>query len=244
MTAIDSTNAWAFDEGRDGDPGRLWVTADYQTTGRGRRGRAWVSERGNLYASVLLIEPCPPQRLGDLPMVCCVALADAVEAATGRIGLVSLKWPNDLLIDGAKLSGILLESERLTSGRLAVVCGFGVNCAHHPEASAYRTTDLAVLGYRVTPDMLFGKLAEAFDRRLREWRAGAGFASIRAAWLQRCVGIGGPVTVRLPTRTIEGTFEGLDADGHLLLGRADGTMKISAGDVFFPGDATRNEDPI
>ncbi|PTW61126.1 biotin-[acetyl-CoA-carboxylase] ligase BirA-like protein [Breoghania corrubedonensis] len=175
-------------------------------------------------------------------MVCCVALADAVEAATGSLGLVKLKWPNDLLVNGAKISGILLESEYMADGRLVVVAGIGVNCGHHPGDALYATIDLASLGYRVTPDDMFSRLAAAMASRLEEWQAGKGFDAIRAAWLRRCVGIGAPVTVRLPDREIEGIFSALDEDGRLLLETNSGTMTISAGDVFFSRTAERNKE--
>lgn len=241
IDTVASTNLDAFAAARAGDPGRLWVTGAVQTQGRGRRGRAWVSERGNLYASLLLIEPGPRDRLGELPMVCAVALADAVEAATGAHGLVRLKWPNDLLVDGAKISGILLESEVLADGRLAVVCGFGVNCAHHPDPALYRAVDLAALGYRVAPDHLFDHLAAALERRLTTWAGGAGFGAIRRAWLDRAAGIGQTVTVRLADTTYEGVFRDIDEDGHLVLDHAgQGELRISAGDVFFPAAANAN----
>lgn len=240
---MGSTNADAFDAGRAGDPGRLWITGAVQTTGRARRGRSWVSERGNLYASLLLINPGPRERLGELPMVCAVALADAVEAATGSFGLVRLKWPNDLLVEGAKISGILLESEMLGDGRSAVVCGFGVNCSHHPDPAQYRATDLSELGFRITPDHLFDRLASAMERRLDQWAGGSGFGAIRKAWLERAAGLGEMITVRLSDKTYEGVFRDLDVDGRLVLDHAgEGEMRISAGDVFFPAAATTQND--
>lgn len=232
---VGSTNADAFDAARSGDPGRLWTTGSVQTGGRGRRGRTWVSERGNLYASLLLIDPGARERLGDLPMVCAVALADAVEAATGAFGLVKLKWPNDLLVGEAKISGILLESEMLGDGRTAVVCGFGVNCAHHPDPVLYRATDLSELGFQITPDHLFDRLAAAVERRLELWAGGTGFGAIRRAWLERAAGLGSTITVRLSDTTYEGVFRDIDEDGRLVLDHeGEGEIRISAGDVFFP----------
>ncbi len=232
---VDSTNIEAFAAARGGDAGDLWVTCDAQMQGRGRRGRAWVSERGNLYASLLLIDPGPRERLGELPLVCAVALADAVEAATGSHGLVRLKWPNDLLADEAKLSGILLESEMLADGRSAVVCGFGVNCVHHPEPEDYRATDLAELGFRITPDHLFDRLACAMQTRLAQWSRGAGFGAIRESWIARAARLGENVTIRLSDTTYEGVFRTIDEEGRLILTLRDGSeRRISAGDVFFP----------
>ncbi|AXS40400.1 biotin--[acetyl-CoA-carboxylase] ligase [Breoghania sp. L-A4] len=235
LDTVGSTNINAFEAARGGDAGDLWITASMQEQGRGRRGRAWVSERGNLYASLLLIDPGPREKLGELPMVCAVALADAVEAATGSHGLVRLKWPNDLLVDDAKISGILLESETLGDGRCAVVCGFGVNCAHHPDPENYRATDLTELGFLIPPDHLFDRLASAMRARLAQWSKGAGFGAIRESWIARAARLGEHVTIRLGDTTYEGIFRTIDEDGRLVLTQGDGSeRRISAGDLFFP----------
>lgn len=232
--SVGSTNALAMDAARDGDGGMLWFVGREQTAGRARRGRDWTSERGNLYASLLLVEAMPEERLGNLPMVAAVALADAVDAACGTLGLVKLKWPNDLLIDGCKISGILLEALPLSGGRGAVVCGFGVNCAHHPDLGLYPAGDLAMFGYRVAPEHLFAHLAKFAAIRLEQWRRGGGFAEIREDWLARASGIGERITVRYPDREITGIFLGIEGDGRLRLRLDSGLIEhISAGDVFF-----------
>ncbi|WP_209001803.1 biotin--[acetyl-CoA-carboxylase] ligase [Stappia albiluteola] len=232
--SVGSTNAVAMDAARSGDAGKLWVISQEQTAGRARRGRGWSSARGNLYASLLLMEPMPEERLGNLPMVAAIALADAVEAACGVLGLVKLKWPNDLLVDGRKISGILLEALPLSGEQGAIVCGFGVNCAHHPDLGLYPAGDLAMFGYRIAPEHLFAHLAKSVAGRLDQWRENDGFAGIRKDWLARASGIGERITVRYPDREIAGVFLGIEQDGRLRLRLDNGLVEhVSAGDVFF-----------
>ncbi|NRG18684.1 biotin--[acetyl-CoA-carboxylase] ligase [Rhizobiales bacterium] len=232
--SVGSTNALAMETARAGDPGGLWIIGAEQTAGRARRGRAWTSEKGNFYASLLLIDPGPSERVGELPMVAAVALADAVEKACGVIGVVKLKWPNDLLIEGRKISGILLEALTLEEGRRAIVCGFGVNCAHHPDLGLYPAGDLAGFGFRVTPEMVFLRVANTISERLEAWSYPGGFAKIRTDWLHRAVGLGERINVRYPDREIAGVFLGLEMDGRLRLRLDNGEIdRISAGDVFF-----------
>jgi BirA family biotin operon repressor/biotin-[acetyl-CoA-carboxylase] ligase len=225
---VGSTNEEALKLGRAGERAPLWVVAKHQTAGRGRRGRTWVSEPGNLYASLLLVDPSPPDRFPELSFVAALALHDAV---TGRIpglaGRVVLKWPNDLLIDRNKFAGILVEGEGTT-----VVIGIGVNCVHHPDGTEYPATDLAAAGLRATPESLFGPLSAAIVARLAQWDRGAGFAAIRNDWLSRAAGLGKPVRVKTADGELAGQFDGIDGSGRLVLRRADGTMQaIAAGDV-------------
>jgi BirA family biotin operon repressor/biotin-[acetyl-CoA-carboxylase] ligase len=226
---IGSTNEEALRLARAGERAPLWVVAGSQTAGRGRRGHTWVSEPGNLYASLLLSDPSPPDRFPELSFVAALALHDAVTARIpGLAGRVALKWPNDLLIDRNKFAGILVEGEGTT-----VVIGIGVNCANHPPGTEYPATDLAAAGVRATPDSLFPPLSAAMVARLAQWGRGAGFAAIRADWLARAAGIGKPVRVKTNDTELNGTFEAVDANGRLVLRLADGTMQaIAAGDVF------------
>lgn len=234
LDAVGSTNAEAFARARAGERGPLWITARRQTAGRGRRGRAWVSEPGNLYASLLLTDPAPPQRAAELSLVAALALHDALAERASVLGpRLTLKWPNDVLCDGAKLAGILVEGEALPGGPLAVVIGIGVNCAHHPADTAYPATNLAAAGALVAPESLAPALITAMARRLAEWSRGENFAAIRAAWLKRAAGLGAPARVRLPEREIEGIAETLDEAGRLVLRRADGSHeRIAAGEMF------------
>lgn len=234
LETVDSTNAECFRRADAGDLGRLWVRAVRQSAGRGRQGRAWVSEPGNLYASLLLRDPAPPERLGQLPLVVALAVHDAVAVVLApplRPDL-TIKWPNDLLLAGAKVAGILIEG-RFGNGGQQVVVGIGVNCTHHPDASLYPTTSLAAAGQPTDAAALLGLLADRMETRLAEWEEGA-FPAIREAWLARARGLGEPIRVRLQSETLDGRFRGLDADGRLLLDMAAGPSRvISAGDVFF-----------
>src|SRR5262245_51604675 len=226
---IGSANEEAMRLARAGERAPLWVVARSQTAGRGRRGRTWVSEPGNLYASLLLRDPSQAELFPGLSLVAALAMHDAV---TGRIpGLarsVMLKWPNDLLIDRNKFAGILVEGEGTT-----VVIGIGVNCAHHPTGTEYPATDLAAAGVRATPESLFPPLSAAMTARLAQWDRGAAFAAICADWISRAAGIGKGVRVRTGEGELAGTFEALDANGRLVLRLPDGTMQaIAAGDVL------------
>jgi len=232
---LGSTNAEALARARAGERGPLWVVAAEQTAGRGRRGAAWVSKPGNLCATLLLTEPSPKAAAPQLSFVAALALHDAAAgvAAASNLALM-LKWPNDLLLGGAKLAGILIEGE--SEPAFAVAIGIGVNCAHHPEATAWPATDLAVAGALVTPEALLAALAAAMARRLAQWDAGAGFAAIRADWLKRAAGLGGDIRVRLPEREFSGRFEGVDEAGRLLVTEGGALTAVGAGEVFGFGD--------
>ena len=131
---VGSTNSVALDYARAGDPGNLWITANRQLQGRGRRGRAWISQEGNLYASLLVIDSAPNAKIGTLPLVAALAVYNTLKPIFARTPqALAIKWPNDILVDGRKINGILLESELLPDGRMAVVIGCGINCAHHPD---------------------------------------------------------------------------------------------------------------
>ncbi|MBL8573279.1 MAG: biotin--[acetyl-CoA-carboxylase] ligase [Hyphomicrobiaceae bacterium] len=239
LDTVGSTNAECLARASAGEAGPLWVTANRQQSGRGRRGRLWVSEPGNLYASLLLTNPAPPACLGQLPMVVAVALQQAAARATGQGERLRIKWPNDLLLDGMKVAGILLESQGLPDGRTVVVIGIGVNCRHAPEQSETPATSLAACGLTVAPDILFAHLVEAVDQALRAWRRGTDFARIRERWLAACRGLGDPIRVRLHDRELHGRFAALDRDGQLILELSEGHREtISAGDVFLLGPTT------
>ena len=229
---VGSTNAEALARARAGDSGPLWITAQRQTAGRGRRGRTWVSEPGNLYATLLLTDPAPLERSAELSFVAALAVHDAItELAPVLAGRLALKWPNDVLVDGAKVAGILLESE---GGRpFAVAVGIGVNCAHHPDVTSYPAIDLASAGAPTAPERLFAALSRAMLTRLTQWDRARGFAAIRADWLARAAGVGEPMRVALAERELEGRFEAIDRAGHLVLRLGDGSLaSIPAGDVF------------
>jgi BirA family biotin operon repressor/biotin-[acetyl-CoA-carboxylase] ligase len=236
VDAIDSTNEEARRLALAGDPGRLWIVAAEQTAGRGRRGRAWVSRRGNLYATALLIDPCAPAVAPELGFVAGVALACAANDVGAEA--VGLKWPNDLIVRDAKCAGVLVEAARLGGGRTAYAIGVGVNCAHAPEGLAYPTARLSGAGgAAVAPSALLDRLVARFDETLALWNAGDGFAAIRAAWLERAQGLGQRIEVDRSGAKREGLFEGIDAKGRLLLRSDRGVETIEAADLRIAPEA-------
>jgi BirA family biotin operon repressor/biotin-[acetyl-CoA-carboxylase] ligase len=232
---LPSTNAAALHYAVEhaGDTQPLWIVAREQTAGRGRRGNSWISPPGNLYATLLLVDPAPPRRAPELSFVVALAVDDAIrDRAPAMADRLAMKWPNDVLCDGKKLAGILLEG-RMLGDKVAVAIGIGVNCLHHPSSTSYPVTDLAAAGARVDAEALFTALSAAMPRRLAQWRSAAGFSAVRADWLARAVGIGETIRVRLPDRELVGRGEGLDDNGCLLLRLADGSLQtIAAGEVF------------
>ncbi len=222
-----STNADMAALARTGLGEGVWLRAERQTAGRGRQGRDWVSPPGNLYASTLIRQRPTDPAPATLGMVAAVALDEAVRVYV-RDAPLMLKWPNDLLLGGAKLSGILLE--RVED---AVVVGIGVNLAHRPDLPERPTTSLAEHGTAVAPADFADTLAEAFARWLGLWRSG-GVVPIRARWLDRAHPTGTALAARLPDGSVlEGLFAGLDDDGALTLRLAGGgTRVIHAADVF------------
>ncbi len=225
---IDSTNAEALRRARGGERGPLWITAARQSAGRGRRGRAWVSEPGNLYASLLLTDPAPPEHAPGLSFVAALAAHDAIAGRIpGLANRLKLKWPNDVLIDRNKCAGILVEGEGA-----ALAVGIGINCARHPTGTAFPATDLAAAGVRATPERLFETLSGTMLARLSQWNRGDGFAAIRGDWLDRAARLGEEVMVAMEQGERVGRFETVDRRGHLVLRLADGTAEtIAAGDV-------------
>jgi BirA family biotin operon repressor/biotin-[acetyl-CoA-carboxylase] ligase len=227
-----STNAEALALAGRGERGPLWVTAGHQTGGRGRRGRTWVSERGNLFASLLLTDAAQPEHWPELAFVAALAIHDAVaEVAPGLRQQLFIKWPNDLLVAGKKFSGILIEGE--AGERSAVVVGIGVNCVSHPAETDYPATDLAAAGAEVTAESLFTMLSAKMLGRLAQWNAGEHFSTIRADWLARAAGRGERLRLRLAEdQELVGRFEDVDDAGRLVLSLPDGGRKtIAAGDV-------------
>ncbi|MGD1036700.1 MAG: biotin--[acetyl-CoA-carboxylase] ligase [Roseiarcus sp.] len=226
-----------------GDPGRLWIVAGEQTRGRGRHGRSWSSPPGNLYASALVVEPCAAAIAPQIGFVAGVALVKAVEDLGGAG--VALKWPNDLLWNGAKLAGLLVEGVAAPGRGLACVVGVGVNCLSSPQGLACPVADLhAALQRAVSSDALFRRLAARFHEAIGVWSRGAGFAEIRARWLAAAAGLGGPIRVAGSRGSREGLFEGLDAEGRLLMRTAGALETIESADIFLmpPSDGA-GDDP-
>lgn len=220
---VDSTNAEAMRLIADGAGRGAVVTARAQTAGRGRRGRSWVSPPGNLYVSVI-VELVDGRDPGQLAFVAALAAVDAL----GPHGDVRLKWPNDVLLGGRKLAGILIEVEN----RLAVI-GLGVNLVSAPGDTRLPATTLP---NPPPPRELLAGFCAGLDRWYRRWAA-EGFAPVRARWLLCADGLDKPIEVRLPQETLTGRFAGLDDAGGLILDQAAGARRIiSAGDVCFGSD--------
>lgn len=194
-----------------------------------------MSEPGNLYASLLLINPAPASALGSLPIAVALALyraiSDEMPFADDRI---AIKWPNDILVDGKKVSGILVEAENLPDGRHAVVIGCGINIAHRPDNPLYPSVTLHEAGATASPESLFAHLMQELAGVLALWDHGQGVPAVVAEWKRHVKGIGAPITVNLPDRSISGIFSAIDDDGLLQLQLPTGeVIRIASGDVFF-----------
>ncbi len=211
----------------------LVIRADAQTGGRGRRGRAWFSPPGNLYVSMLLRPAMDQAAMGRFSFVTSLALAAALPEELDR-SRVRLKWPNDVLVDNAKIAGILLESCNTPQGT-ALIIGMGVNIAQHPADTPYPTTSLAALGLAShAPEKLLGRFLTAFEGFRQDLTAG-NFLPIRSAWLAQASGLGEAIVVRLPHQSFDGRFMGIDESGCLLLQRPAGNLqRIASGEVFAP----------
>lgn len=233
LDSIDSTNDEALRRiaagaGRHGDV----IVARSQTAGRGRRGRSWQSPPGNLHLTLLV---CPPAgaRVGELAFVSAVAAGEAVAGIVPPAAELRYKWPNDLLLGGRKLAGLLIEAGG-TDKDPALAIGIGINVASAPESTEFPATSLRQAGCDVPADALVGPLCRAFAAWYDRWLA-EGFAPVRTAWLARAHGVGGPIEARLPDASVHrGIFLGLDGNGALMLESGDGAVRtIAAGDVFF-----------
>lgn len=233
--ALDSTNAEARRRAEAGHYGPVWITAGVQTAGRGRRGRAWVSDPGNLAATLLMALSRSPAEAAQISFVAALAAAELADTCLGQ-GAGRLKWPNDLMVHGRKAAGILVESGPQPDG-LWLAVGIGVNLSSAPEsverpAAAFSEFAAHVPGPRDALEVL----ANAFQKWVEIWLA-QGFAPIAEAWTLRAFGLGEPCLVRLPSSTHRGIAEGLEADGALRLRQDDGSiLRVTAGDVFFGGD--------
>ncbi len=255
--ATASTNQDALAAARTGDAGAHWFVTTEQTAGRGRRGRAWVAPTGNLAATLLLVVPHDAASAATLGFVAGLALDEALRTvapdlavrialdgsdgpgAPGHTDRLRLKWPNDVLLDGGKLAGILLEAEPLAGDRLAVAAGIGVNVVATPEGLPYPATSLASLGLGIDAAAVFCALSNAFAGLVRLWDNGRGFPTIRRLWLERAAGLGQEVAIRIGSDVFSGSFETIDDHGRLVVRSAAGVMRtVAAGEVHFGAVAT------
>lgn len=230
---VGSTNDEAKRLARSGAEEGTLVWALEQTLGRGRRGREWVSPRGNLYASLVLRPACPLDRAAQLGFVAALAVGDALAALVPGLREPALKWPNDVLVGGRKIAGLLLEAEIGENGNLAfLIVGVGINLVSAPTDAEFPATSILGEGHRPPePAATLEAFAPHFDSWARCWRE-EGFAPVRAAWRTRARGLGEPIRVRLETTTLHGRFADIDHQGVLLLDTPDGRRRISVGDVF------------
>jgi BirA family biotin operon repressor/biotin-[acetyl-CoA-carboxylase] ligase len=241
---IDSTNAEARRRAEAGETGPLWFTAGVQTAGRGRRGRVWETVTGNLAATYLFTTRKPPAEAAQVSFVAALAAWDLASSSLPPKGredyspTITLKWPNDLLINARKAGGILVESGQSVAG-LWVAVGLGINLTIAPEPApdaAIVPTSFRAEGIEPPPPL---DALAVLDRAFRSWLdvwSSDGFPAIAAAWTARAHGLGQACAARLPAETVLGTAEGLDPDGALRLRLANGTIRrITAGDVFFTG---------
>jgi BirA family transcriptional regulator, biotin operon repressor / biotin---[acetyl-CoA-carboxylase] ligase len=230
---LDSTNDEAKRLARAGAAANTVVWAREQTAGRGRRGRVWQSPRGNLSLSLILRPLGPPGRAAQLGFVAALALAEAVNSMIAPTIALCFKWPNDVLANGRKFAGILLESEMSAGGGLQfLVIGVGANLAVSPGIVEFPATSLAEEGAEApAPGEILARFVGAFDHWARGWRE-EGFAPVRAAWLARALALGKAIRVRLEDRSLDGRFLDLDEDGALVLLAAGGACRIAAGEVF------------
>ena len=215
-----------------------WIFAHRQTAARGRRGRGWAMPAGNFAATLVMRPSGAPAEAAQRSFVAALALADALAAVAGPGVTITLKWPNDVLLNGGKVAGILLESAGQGGAVSHLAIGIGVNLADAPpvsalEAGAHSPVSLrGETGLVIAPEEFLTLLANAFDRWERQLRT-YGFGPIRTAWIARAAKIGQPIVARTVAETVEGTFETIADDGALVLTTRDGRRVIPAADVYF-----------
>jgi BirA family transcriptional regulator, biotin operon repressor / biotin---[acetyl-CoA-carboxylase] ligase len=230
---VGSTNDTARQLAREGALDGTCVWALEQTAGRGRRGRFWSSPRGNLYASLILRPACPPGRAAQLGFAAALAVSDALRDLVPDLGPPACKWPNDVLIAGKKVAGILLESEMGDRGNLAfLVIGVGINLVSAPADAEYPANAIAGAGRTAPPPgVALAAFCRHFEAWTRRWCA-QGFAPLREFWLARAVSLGEEIRVRLESGSLQGKFIDIDHEGALLLETEGEWRRVSAGDVF------------
>jgi BirA family biotin operon repressor/biotin-[acetyl-CoA-carboxylase] ligase len=231
---IDSTNAEAHRLAAKGERGPLWLVADRQTAGRGRLGRNWISEPGNLYATILFTIAAPAAVASQVSFPAALAVHESASSLLPEGGAdLAIKWPNDVLLGGAKFAGILAETlSQNTDGTLTLAIGFGINVAHAPEATPYPVTTLRQHGANASPGEMHAALAASLERWLTAWDEGRGFDQVRREWLARASGLGRQFAATSGRAELSGSFVGLGDDGSMILELADGTRRaVHSGEV-------------
>lgn len=248
LGSVSSTNDICSMAASGGDPGGLWLSATEQTQGRGRTGKQWSSVKGNLYTSLLLVDPCDIVHAAQISFVAALAVHETASRMIGKtFPDLALKWPNDVLLKGAKFSGILLEAKEIPQTRkLAVIIGFGINITAFPQNTPYPVTSLQQFRADIQIAEAQKTLMESFLKYLIIWNGGRfsingpekrepDFSAIRRLWLERAWGIGERAVIRLSAEeTRSGILKGIDSFGRLeLLCDDDRLERINAGDLFF-----------
>ena len=235
LDAVDSTNAEALRRLPDLE-GPCWIMARRQTAGRGRRGRPWSDPDGNFAASLALRPEVPAAQSALVSFVAALALHDSLCALTGQPSAFALKWPNDVLAGGGKVSGILLEGAGTAARADHLIVGIGVNLVGAPATVSadglHAVSLVAVTGTRLRPQTLLDRLAPDFARWY-ETLMRAGFAPLREAWIARAAGLGEVITARTGRDTLRGVFETIDETGALVLRIGVARRIVPAADVFF-----------
>ncbi|WP_208441004.1 biotin--[acetyl-CoA-carboxylase] ligase [Bartonella raoultii] len=236
--SVDSTNFIAQQKAQVGHKGYLWIVAQEQLQGRARRGRSWASPKGNLYSSLLLMDDIIHQTAAQLGFVAGVSVVETIKQfikdEKQKSGIVSLKWPNDILLRGAKSSGILLEIFKSPSKQDALVIGIGINVKHHYEDGPYLTSSLKNIGLHIEAAQLFTVLTEYFAKNYLLWKQFGGCDIIREKWLLYSAHLGQDIKIMNDGKIIEGIFEGLDRDFNCIIKQKNGEINIiTAGDVHF-----------
>ncbi len=238
--AIDSTNAEAHRLAQDGERGPLWIMADVQSQGRGRLGRHWVSEAGNLYATFVFTLQGSVLVASQIGFVAALAIRDtAADMLPAGAGPIRIKWPNDVQLAGAKFAGILPETVAQDGdGQVTLALGMGLNIAHAPEGTPYPVTTLNRHGGSITPGECLAVLDRSLAHWLMIWREGQGFAEIREKWLTHAAGLGQDFVGLVNQKEVQGTFADLGDDGAMILILADGSRKpVHSGEVQARADS-------
>jgi len=236
LDTVGSTNTEAkrrADKGTGSAPDCTLVWAKEQTAGKGRRGRSWNSPPGNLYTSIILRPDAPFSDLSAYSFIAAVAVVEALEKFSPTNHQIRCKWPNDVLVNGKKAAGILMETASGEGNRAKwLVVGMGLNVESFPPDTAYPATSLRTEGWDASLEAILGRYCERFLHWSRRWESD-GFDAIRRTWLVHSIGQGEEIRVRLGDGEVTGIFEDMDETGALVINEAGTRRRITAGDVFF-----------